>query len=258
MTPRRIFITGSADGLGLEAGRQLIADGHEVWLHARNEARADDARANAPGAAGVLVGDLTSIAQTTELATAANATSTFDAVIHNAGIYVLDSRTVTGDGLEQVFQVNVLAPYLLTAVMHRPERLVYLSSGMHQSGEIAFDDLQWERRAWDGAQAYSDSKLLDVVLACEVASRWMDVRSNAVDPGWAATRMGGAGAPVTVEQGAATQAWLAASDDGAAAVSGCYFRDRKERRPRVEATDPLVQHGLLDACAELTGVEFPE
>jgi NAD(P)-dependent dehydrogenase (short-subunit alcohol dehydrogenase family) len=149
----RVFITGSADGLGLMAARLLIADGHEVFLHARSRARGEDALVGAPGAAGVLLGDLSSIRQTRDLAESANAEGRFDAVIHNAGVGYRERRTETEDGLEHVFAINVLAPFLLTALVERPDRLIYLSSGMHQSGDPDFADLQWEQRRWSSGRA---------------------------------------------------------------------------------------------------------
>src|SRR5580692_7924918 len=179
----RIFVAGSADGLGLMAARLLIEEGHEVVLHARNEKRAQQALASAPGAATALVGDLSSIAQTRRLAADVNAHGRFDAVIHNAGVGYRERRTETEDRLEHVFAINVLAPYALTALIERPARLVYLSSGMLQAGDPDFADLQWQRRRRDSAQAYSDSKLLDAALAFIVAARWSDVAANAVEPG---------------------------------------------------------------------------
>ena len=83
--------------------------------------------------------------------------------------------------------------------------------------------LQWAKHRWNGAQAYADSKLLDVVLAFAVARRWPGVLSNALEPGWVATKMGGAGAPDDLSLAPVTQAWLAVSDDPAATVTGGYF-----------------------------------
>ncbi len=253
-----ILITGSADGLGLLAARQLIAGGHAVTLHARGEARAAEALAAAPGAAGALAGDLASISETRELAAAANAAGPFDAVIHNAGIGYRESRrTATEDGLERVFQINVLAPYLLTALIAPPQRLVYLSSGLHTSGRPEFHDLQWERRRWDGLQAYSDSKLYDAMLAFAVARRWPQVRSNAVDPGWVATKMGGAGAPDDAELGADTQAWLAVGDAPGTDLSGTLLYHRRQRAAAPAAHDVALQDNLLAACERLTEVPLP-
>src|ERR1700761_4574810 len=253
----RVLITGSADGLGQLSARQLIADGHEVVLHARNEERGRDALAGAPGAAGVVVGDLASIAQTRRLAEEANAGGRFDGVIHNAGVYALPRRVQTEDGLSLVFAVNVLAPYLLTALMTRPDRLVYLTSGLHRSGDPDLSDLQWRGRRWSGMQAYSDSKLFDVVLAFAVARRWPEVLSNAVEPGWVPTKMGGPGAPDDLSLGHVTQAWLAASDDPAATVSGQYFYHQRPREVPPAAHSHQFQDELTAALADITGVNLP-
>jgi len=162
----RVLITGSSDGLGLMAGELLARDGHELTLHARNEARADDARAALPVAAHVVVGNLASLRGMRQVAEQASKLGRYDAVIHNAGVgYREPHRIQTEDGLSHVFAINVLAPYLLTALMTRPSRLVYLSSGMHRGGNPDVADLQWVGRPWNGSQAYADSKLLDTVLA---------------------------------------------------------------------------------------------
>lgn len=233
-------------------------EGHEVVLHARSEGRAKEAAQAVPGAASVLVGDLSSIAETKDLAAQANAHGRFDAVILNAGVGNREPRRlVTVDGLSHMFAINVLAPYLLTALMARPHRLVYLSSAMHTGGAPSLTDLQWEQRLWNGWQAYSDSKLFDVLLAFAVARRWPDVLSNAVTPGWVPTKMGGAGAPDDLEQGADTQAWLAVSDEAAARVSGRYFHHRAELAAHPAASDPAMQDGLLEACGEQTGISLP-
>jgi len=248
-------VTGSADGLGKLSAAQLVGAGHEVVLHARSEARGREALDGVPGAEGVLIGDLSSIAQTRALAQRANDSGRFDAVIHNAALgYQVSGRSETEDGLAALFAVNVLAPYLLTALMTRPDRLVYLSSGMHSGGDASLDDLQWRNRRWDGVQAYSDSKLLDLALAFAVARLWPDVRSNAVTPGWVATRMGGPGAPDDLALGADTQAWLAVSDEPGARVTGRYLYHRAERPADPAASDPALQDGLLAVCAQLTGV----
>ncbi len=179
----RVLITGSSEGLGLLAAEIIHQEGHAVTLHARNEARAADARAALPDCEAVVVGDVSRLADVRAVARQANALGTFDAVIHNVGIgYQERRRRETPDGVEQVFAVNVLAPYVLTALMHRPRRLVYLSSGMHRGGTPDLADPQWTARRWNGAQAYSDSKLWDVVLAFAIARRWSDVLSNALEP----------------------------------------------------------------------------
>ncbi|MGH2882483.1 MAG: SDR family NAD(P)-dependent oxidoreductase, partial [Solirubrobacteraceae bacterium] len=173
----KVLITGSADGLGRLAAQQLAEGGHDVVLHARDRRRADDALRATPGASGVLVGDLASISAVRGLAESADAIGRFDAVIHNAAAGYRGPRVETVDGLAHVFAINVLAPYLLTALITRPDRLVFLSSGMHRGANPDVSDLQWTQRRWSGTQAYSDSKLFDVVLALAVARRWPGVLS---------------------------------------------------------------------------------
>jgi NAD(P)-dependent dehydrogenase (short-subunit alcohol dehydrogenase family) len=249
-----IFITGSSDGLGLMAGRHLAGQGHAVVLHARNEERAEATRRALPRAAAVLVGDLSTLAAMRDVAEQANARR-FDAVIHNVGIgYREPRRVATADGLSTLWAVNVLAPYVLTALMHKPARLVYLSSGLHLSGDPSLDDPQWSARRWNGSQAYSDTKLHDVLLAFGVARRWPDVLSNAVHPGWVPTRMGGAGAPDALDQGHLTQCWLAVSDEAGARVSGGYFYHRQRKDVNPSARDHALQDRLLAYCADVSGV----
>ncbi|MGH6672042.1 MAG: SDR family NAD(P)-dependent oxidoreductase [Xanthobacteraceae bacterium] len=250
----RIFITGSSDGLGLMAGRLLVEWSHLVTLHARNTARAEDTKRALPQADAVVIGDVSSVAQMRRLAEQVNALGRHDAMIHNVGVGSRAGRIETEDGLSQVFAVNVLAPYLLTALITRPDRLVYLSSGMHSGAVARLDDAQWEKRRWNGSQAYAESKLLDVMLAFAVARFWPVVKSNVMSPGWVATRMGGASAPGDVETGAATQAWLAVSDEPEALMTGRYFYHRKEQRANPIAERIDLQDRLLGYCAELSGV----
>jgi NAD(P)-dependent dehydrogenase (short-subunit alcohol dehydrogenase family) len=255
----RIFITGSADGLGQMAARRLVEGGHQVVLHARSTARADEAHEAVPQAEAALVGDLASIQATVALAEAVNRIGPFDAVIHNAAVgYQEPRRIVTVDGLPHVFAINTLAPYILTALIARPKRLVYLSSGLHRSGDASLDDLTWARRAWQGTAAYADSKLHDALLAFAIARRWPQVRANALEPGWVATKMGGAGAPDDLQAAPETQVWLAASDDPAAAVSGQYFYHMKPRETHPAVRDEGVQERLIQACEQYSGVRLED
>jgi NAD(P)-dependent dehydrogenase (short-subunit alcohol dehydrogenase family) len=241
------------------AAQLLSEQGHMAVLHARNEKRAQEVRAAVAGAEAVVVGDLASIAQTKSVAEQVNALGTFDAVIHNAAVGYQESRRVaTEDGLPHVFAVNTLAPYLLTALIRKPKRLIYLTSGLHQNGDASLEDLLWEERRWHGTQAYSDSKLHDTMLAFAMARRWPEVFSNAVDPGWVATKMGGPRASDDLDQGHRTQVWLAVSDDPAAMVTGELFFHMKARKPNPGAHDETKQEKLLALCREMSGVEMPE
>jgi NAD(P)-dependent dehydrogenase (short-subunit alcohol dehydrogenase family) len=238
--------------------RILVGQGHEVVVHGRSRKRADDALSGVPGAFASVVGDLASIAETKALADQVNEIGPFDAVIHNAGVYQLPGARRTADGMPEIFVVNSLAPYILTCLIKRPKRLIYTSSGMHRSGDASLDDLTWSRRRWDQTSAYSDSKLHNAILAFAVSRKWPDVLSNAVEPGWAATKMGGPGAPVSVEEGARTQAWLAVSRDKEAMVSGKYFYHQQQRSFHPAAAEPDVQEQYLMECGRLSGVPFPE
>lgn len=252
----RIFITGSADGLGLIAGKQLVAQGHKVVLHARNAKRADDAKRALPACDAVVVGDVSLMSETKSVADQVNALGRFDAVIHNVAIGPSAGPDKTADGFASLFAVNVVAPYLLTALITRPDRLVYLSSGMHYSGDASLKDPNWEKRKWNGTQAYSDSKLFDLILAVGFARRWPQVKSNAVDPGWVPTKMGGRGAPDDLGEGAATQVWLAAGDDANARVTGQYFHHKAKRLMNPAGNSVEVQDGVIDYLAGITKVKL--
>lgn len=255
----RVFITGSSDGLGRMAAQLLVEQGHSVVVHARNQQRGQETLAAVPGAETVVTGDLASIRQTHNVAEQVNAAGSFDAIIHNAAIgYQEPRRIATEDGLPHVLAVNTLAPYILTALIRRPRRLMYLSSGLHQSGDASLNDLLWEKRRWQGQQAYADTKLHDVLLAFAVARRWKDVFSNALEPGWVATKMGGPRAPDDLDQGHRTQVWLAVSEDPAAKVTGQYFYHMKLRAPNPASRDVERQERLLEACEELSGVKLAQ
>ena len=250
----RIFITGSTDGLGLANARALLKDGHEVLLHARSRERAAALDDVAPQAAGVVVGDLSSAAETRKLAEQVNAHGRMDAVIHNAGVYLSSGRVTTPEGHSRTLAVNVLAPYLLTALIERPGRLIYVSSGMHLGASGNLRDIDWTERRWNASAAYSESKLYVSALSASVARHWPSVLSNSVDPGWVPTKMGGPGAPDDLAMGHDTQSWLAVSDDPAALVSGGYWHHRRRRKPAPEVTDSNFQDKLTRMLAELTGI----
>jgi NAD(P)-dependent dehydrogenase (short-subunit alcohol dehydrogenase family) len=239
----RIFITGSADGLGQLAAKELVRQGHQVVLHGRNEQRATDAWKNIPGAETALAADLSSIAETKALAAEVNKLGSFDAIIHNAGVYQLAA---------QILHVNTLAPYILTCLIHPPKRLIYMSSGMHSGGDATLSGLKGP----SSRVSYADSKLHDLILAKAVARKWTGIYSNAVDPGWVPTKMGGAGAPDDLEQGFQTQVWLAVSNDPEALVSGHYFHHRRQGKYQLQVDDTDVQDRLLELCAHLSGVQF--
>ena len=252
----RIFITGSTDGLGRAAARALIDEGHLVVLHARSRERAAAVADLASRSAGVVIGDLRSATETRSVAEQVNAIGRMDAVIHNAGTYSTSGRSPTPEGHAAILAVNALAPYILTALIERPNRLIYLSSGMHRGSAGSLHDIDWTERRWNSSQAYSDSKLYVTALAFAVARCWPNALSNAVDPGWVPTKMGGPGAPDDFEKGYRTQTWLAVSDDPAAMVSGRYWHHRRPQAAARDASNPQFQDHLSARLAELTGVSL--
>jgi NAD(P)-dependent dehydrogenase (short-subunit alcohol dehydrogenase family) len=255
----RIFITGSSEGLGLMAGQLLADQGHHVVLHARNPKRTNDARLALPNVEAIVEGDVSTLAGARGVAEQANRLGQFDAVIHNVGVgYREAQRIETEDGLPHVFAINVIAPYVRTALIERPRRLIYLSSGMHHGASSDFEDLLWKQRRWEGSTAYAESKLYDAMLAFAVAKRWPDVLSNSLEPGWVPTKMGGAGAPGDMDRAHRTQAWLAASDDPSAQVAGEYFYHLRKRAPNPETRNEALQNRLLERCRDLSGIALAD
>ncbi|MEZ4630474.1 MAG: SDR family NAD(P)-dependent oxidoreductase [Deinococcales bacterium] len=234
----KILITGSADGLGQLSARSLVHQGHQVVLHARGPERGHYAKQQVPKAEQVIIGDLSKLDDIKKLASQANTLGPFDAVIHNAGVYQ-----------GSVFTVNTLAPYILSCLIQKPKRLIYLSSDMHLQGRANFNQ--------DMSRiSYSDSKLYVTMLCMAVARLWSDVYANAVDPGWVPTKMGGRGATDDLQKGYETQTWLAVSNDEKAKLSGRYFYHLSESRYHPQASDISLQEGFLKMCSDMTGISL--
>jgi NAD(P)-dependent dehydrogenase (short-subunit alcohol dehydrogenase family) len=242
----RVFITGSADGLGRAAAQTLLDDGHQVIVHVRSPARLAAVRDLLDRGAAAVVGDLSDLEETRSVAAQVNRLGRMDAVIHNAGV-------ITGP---HMLAVNVVAPYLLTALIDRPQRLIYLSSSMHRGGRASLAGIDWAGHRTTGS--YSDSKLFVTTLAIAVARLWPDVLSNAVDPGWVPTRMGGRGAPDDLRLGHLTQEWLASSDDPEARTSGGYWHHQRRAEPALAVHDEKFQDALLGELACFTATPLPQ
>jgi NAD(P)-dependent dehydrogenase (short-subunit alcohol dehydrogenase family) len=240
----RIFVTGSADGLGKLAAETLLSEGHKVVVHVRGPRRLPAVQALVARGATAVVGDLADLQQTRDLADQVNALGPMDAVIHNAGVYSAPA----------VLAVNVVAPYVLTALIQRPRRLIYLSSGMHRGGRAALNGMDWTGRRATGS--YSDSKLYVSTLAAAVARIWPDVFSNSVNPGWVPTKMGGPGAPDDLRLGHLTQEWLATSDDAEARTTGGYWHHQRRVEAHPSIRDPAFQDRLLEELARATGASL--
>lgn len=240
----RVFVTGSADGLGKLTAEALLDAGHELVVHVRSTDRRRAAAGLIDRGAELVVGDLAELDQVRDVVVQVNALGTMGAVIHNAGVY-------SGP---HVAAVNVIAPFVLSAALHRPQRMVCLSSGMHRGGHPFSGGNPFASPA--SRVTYSDSKLYVTTLALALARLWPDVLSNAVDPGWVPTRMGGSSAPDDLRLGHLTQEWLATSTDPAALTSGGYWHHQRRRSPHPSAQDERFQARLLDALAAATGVEI--
>jgi NAD(P)-dependent dehydrogenase (short-subunit alcohol dehydrogenase family) len=193
-----------------------------------------------------VVGDLGDLDQTRGVADQVNALGSIDVVIHNAGVY-------SGAAL---LPVNVVAPYVLTALIRSPRRLVYLSSSMHRAGRAKLEGMDWSGHRVTGS--YSDSKLLVTTLAAAVARLCPRILSNAVDPGWVPTKMGGPNAPDDLRLGHRTQEWLATSDDRDACTSGGYWHHQRRFEPHSSVNDVEFQDRLLNELARATGTRWRE
>lgn len=245
----RIFITGSSDGLGSLTAKKLISKGHQVVLHARNAQRAQDAEKACPGAEAVLIADLTSIDETKHLAAEADKLGPFDAVLHNAGLFLGMEKVAGKSGLPSLFTVNTLAPYILASLMQKPKRLVIISSGLHRGGKPKLDDLP--------ASQYSDTKLHDVMLANAFARRWPDVECNSANPGWVPTKMGGQNATGDINAGVDTFVMVALGEGAAKGQTAKYFSNSKEEDTIKEAVDTALQDRLLQELEKISGVPVP-
>ncbi|OQD71613.1 hypothetical protein PENPOL_c001G03104 [Penicillium polonicum] len=256
----RILITGSTDGFGLEAARQLVQRNHTVYLHARSQERADEVKAKLPGAAGVLVADLTSVAETRKLAEEANAIGVFDSVILNAGLLYGPFRKTSDTGVPAMVFVNVIAPYILACLLKQPKRLTFIASVLHrEAANIDAKDIFWLERGekdFKDFPAYCDSKLHIMLLANAVARRFNDTSVTSVHPGWVATKLGGQGATDKLEDGVETYVMLAEGDYDQS-LTGVYFEPkRKIGEPLAVTGDEDLQEVVVKACEDITGLKL--
>lgn len=253
---KRVFITGSTTGLGLLAGKLLLEKGHHVVLHARNEHSAQEARNQLKQDVPFVIGDISDLTQMKSVVEQVNTLGPLDSIIHNAGVYERHSEQFTKEGLRTMFAVNVLAPFVISALLPRPERMVFMSSGMHLDGKFDLKDPQWKTRPWNSTEAYCDSKLYDLMLTKWFARKWPETFINAVNPGWVPTRMGGAGAPDDLTKGAETQVWLSVSSEPGAFVTGKYFHHMKQHHSNPEADSKEAQDDLVSYLEEISCVKW--
>lgn len=240
----RILVTGSASGLGYATAKDLLDQGHQVILHIRNSQRLDDIRTLLNQGADVVTGDLSELSEMCSIAEQVNQLGPMNTVIHNAGVN-------TG---RAIMPVNVVAPYVLTALIKAPQQLIYLSSSMHFDGHPQIQDIDW--LGHQSAGGYSDSKLLVTALALAAARYWPGVISHAVDPGWVPTRMGGPHATDDLQLGHRTQVWLA-STSSPATQQGGYWHHQQHLAPHPAAEETNFQDALIAALEQATGIAWP-
>ena len=244
-----VLVTGATDGLGRVVAGDLARRGLDVLVHGRDARRAEAVAAEI-GAAGVHLADFASLAQVRALAEELPA---LDVLVNNAGL-ISEERKVTEDGLELTFQVNHLAPFLLTLrTLERsaPRRVVHVASAGQERPD--FDDLMLER-GYDEWRAYRQSKLAQVMFSFELAQRRPDVETVALHPAtFMDTKMVRAtiGTPhSTVEEGIEATVRLAAELD--LPVTGRYFNGKREASPDAQASDPAARTRLWEASERLT------
>jgi NAD(P)-dependent dehydrogenase (short-subunit alcohol dehydrogenase family) len=243
-----ICITGATDGIGLATAERLLGAGHRVLVHARSEERGRAALEKVQGDAGLVTGDLASLAEVEDLATQIIEQGPLDVLVLNAGVWVRGSTPPTSvDGFETTFAVNVLAPHLLTTRLagHLTDRLIWLGSGMAGSGHPDADD---PGAKTDPSGAYADSKASDVLLAGAWGRRLPGVGSVAVDPGWVKTKLASSGAPGTVDTSADSLTYLATEADLGA---GLYWRGRRTITVPKHLRDEAYQDALAATCDHL-------
>ncbi|KAM5430245.1 hypothetical protein McanMca71_007274 [Microsporum canis] len=255
----RILITGSTDGFGLETARQLVQRNHTVYLHARNQQRAEDARKKCPGAAGVLIADLTSMAETRRLAEETNKIGLFDAVILNAGLLYGPFRKTPDTGVPAMVFINLLAPYILASLIRQPKRLIFISSILHKEANTDVADIFWFERGekeFKDFSAYCDSKFHVLLLSKAVARRLKGTSVTAVHPGYVSTKLAGPGGFNKLEDGVETYVMLAEGDYDQN-LTGVYFEPKRQMAKPLEVTeDENLQEIVVKACEDVTGLKL--
>jgi NAD(P)-dependent dehydrogenase (short-subunit alcohol dehydrogenase family) len=280
MKGKTCVITGATDGIGLEAGTRLGAQGARLVLVGRNRAKGEAAlahlRARVPGVvAEMLYADLSEQGEIRRLGSALlDAAPRIDVLINNAGAFFA-KREITVDGVERTFALNHLGYFLLTELLRErlaasaPARIVNVASGAHRTAKLDFDDLQ-TAKAYSGWKAYQRSKLCNILFTRELARRLGDsgVTANSLHPGFVATSFGDNNRGLTrfilslgkrftaipVERGAETPVYLASSPD-VAGVSGHYFGECREQTPSAAAQDDQAAARLWRESALLTGLQ---
>ncbi|MFT3711042.1 MAG: SDR family oxidoreductase [Archangium sp.] len=269
MTSPVHVVTGASDGIGLETALQLARRGNTLVVHARTAAKATAAVENLkqrlPSGSFVPVhGDFSRLAEVRSLARQiADVAPQVDVLVNNAGAFFTE-RHETVDGFEATFQVNHLAPFLLTELL-MPQlraataaRVINVSSMAHSRGRVDLDDLDSKRR-YEGYSAYSLSKLLNVHFTHELARRLTEthITTNALHPGVITTKLLRSGFGVdgaSLESGARTSVFCATAPE-LEKVSGKYFSDAREARCAPHANDATLEAKLWVISEQRAGLK---
>jgi NAD(P)-dependent dehydrogenase (short-subunit alcohol dehydrogenase family) len=263
------LVTGATSGIGKATATGLAALGATVIVHGRDADRCDNTahlirRVAGHDRAHCAIADFTSLDAVRDMADEVlEHHEALHVVVNNAGTY-MQGRKETVDGFETTFQVNHLAPFLLTNLLldrlaeSAPARIVNVTSVAHtQVHEVDFEDLQAEK-GYSAYGAYALSKLANVLFTYELARRLegTGVTANCLHPGVIATKLLHEGFPGTAgessEEGAATSIYVATSPE-LEGVTGRYFRDLEEVPSARISHDRELQRRMWDASAELTG-----
>ncbi len=262
------LVTGSTDGLGREVALRLGGAGYHVIVHGRSEERgravveAIEAR---EGSASLIIADLGSMDQVRALAEQVlRDYDRLDLLVNNAGIgrgADTSIRSESEDGYELRLAVNYLSHFYITHTLlpllreSAPSRIVSVTSTAQQP--IDFDDVMLERE-YDGARAYAQSKLAQIMMTIDLAEELegSGVTINAVHPAvYMATSMvlSRGGTPfTTIDAGADPVLQVITSPT---AGSGHYFRQAQREEPQEQALDPEARRRLRELARELTGLD---
>jgi retinol dehydrogenase 12 len=268
-----VVLTGATRGIGQAAAVELARRGAEVALVGRDPERvaavAREATEAAPGATvHQHVADLTLMSEVRRLAgELRDRHGHIDVLANNAGA-LFGSRKVTGEGFEQTFALNHLAPFLLTNLLRDRlggARVVTTASDAHKGGRLDLDDLQWER-SYAAMRVYGTTKLCNILFTRELARRAPELHANCFHPGTVRTGFGkndnGIWRILTTlagpffrspERGARSLVWLAVSDESAN-LTGEYIEDEKVAQPSAQARDDALAQRLWERSAELVGL----
>ncbi|MEX5234930.1 SDR family NAD(P)-dependent oxidoreductase [Kocuria arenosa] len=270
---RTVVITGASDGIGAAAARELTARGHEVVVVGRSDEKT--AAVAGPLGARHFTADFARLDDVRRLARDLQETvPRIDVLVNNAG-GIFDRRELTPDGHERTWQVNHLAPFLLThllldGLLAEGAAVLNTSSIASHIGRLSPETLVDDRR-WSPQRAYGDTKLANILFTRGLERRYgpHGLSAAAFHPGGVATNFAsgtttalrylyrtrlGRRLMITPEQGAETLVWLAEGAAGRDWRSGGYYVKKRPARAPSRAADDALADALWQRSAELAGL----